>query len=284
MSTRSPSGDVVAVDRIDDLGDRRALAGEPGLLDLERRRHQDPAVGRDLVAGLEADDVAGHQLLGRDLDAAGRRAGRCAVMISIWRSAATLSAALPSWCRPITALSTVRPRTTSPVETSWRATMLTTAAPTSTSCIRSRYWRRNAFQAGSFGLLGELVRPVPLPPLGDLGRAQADGRVDVEPPADLVARTGGTSRPGRRPVWRALSSRPSRASCELAREVVERRARLRLLLRDEVDPVRRRGSGGTRPPPRRPRWAGTWSTARAAACRPGRATARPRAGGRSRPA
>ena len=27
-----------------------------------------PAVGRDLVARLEADDVAGHQLLGRHLD------------------------------------------------------------------------------------------------------------------------------------------------------------------------------------------------------------------------
>ena len=38
--------------------------------------------------------------------------------------------------------------------------MLTTAAPTSTSCIRSRYWRRNAFHARLLGLLGELVGPV----------------------------------------------------------------------------------------------------------------------------
>jgi hypothetical protein len=82
-----------------------------------------------------------------------------AVMISICRRAATLSAALPSWCRPITALSTVRPSTTMPVDTSWRATMLTTAAPTRTSCIRSRYWRRNAFQPGSLASSASLLGP-----------------------------------------------------------------------------------------------------------------------------
>ena len=82
-----------------------------------------------------------------------------AVMINICRSAATLSAALPSWCRPITALSTVRPRMTSPVETSWSATMLTTAAPTRTSCIRSRYWRRNARHAGSLASSASLLGP-----------------------------------------------------------------------------------------------------------------------------
>ena len=80
-------------------------------------------------------------------------------MISICRSAATLSAALPSWCRPIRALTTVRPRTTNPVETSCRATMLTTAAPTSTSCMRSRYWRRNACQPGSLASSASLFGP-----------------------------------------------------------------------------------------------------------------------------
>ena len=46
----------------------RALAGEARLLDLQRRRHQQTPVGGHLVARLEADDVARHELLGRDLD------------------------------------------------------------------------------------------------------------------------------------------------------------------------------------------------------------------------
>ena len=82
-----------------------------------------------------------------------------AVMISICRRAATLSAALPSWCSPITALRTVSPRTSNPVDTSWMATMLTTAAPTRTSCIRSRYCRRKAFQRGSLAASASLFGP-----------------------------------------------------------------------------------------------------------------------------
>ncbi len=82
-----------------------------------------------------------------------------AVMISICRRAATLSAALPSWCKPITALTTVSPITTRPVETSWSATMLITAAPRSTSCMRSRYWRRNARQLGSLASSARRLGP-----------------------------------------------------------------------------------------------------------------------------
>ena len=64
------------------------------------------------------------------------------------------------WTRMyFTALRTVRANTTSPVETSWRATTPTTAAPTSTSCIRSRYWRRNACQAGSLASSASLSGP-----------------------------------------------------------------------------------------------------------------------------
>ena len=68
--------DVVAGTGVDRLRHRRALAGEPGLLDLERRRHEQAAVGRDLVAGLEPDDVAGHELLRRDLGQLAARGGR----------------------------------------------------------------------------------------------------------------------------------------------------------------------------------------------------------------
>ena len=61
--------DIGALDGPDRLRYRRALAGEPRLLDLERRRHHDPPVRGHLVAGFEHDDVARNQLLGRHLDA-----------------------------------------------------------------------------------------------------------------------------------------------------------------------------------------------------------------------
>ena len=54
---------VRALDWVEALGDGRALAREPGLLDLQCRRDEDPTVGWDLVAGLEADDVTRHELL-----------------------------------------------------------------------------------------------------------------------------------------------------------------------------------------------------------------------------
>ena len=50
------------------LSTGRALAGEGGLLDLEGRGHQQPAVGGHPVAGLEEHDVARHELGGVDLD------------------------------------------------------------------------------------------------------------------------------------------------------------------------------------------------------------------------
>src|SRR5436190_14048061 len=48
---------------------------------------------------------------------------------------------------------------TMPVLNSCRAAMLTIAAPTRTSCIRSRYWRRNARQPGSFFASASLFAP-----------------------------------------------------------------------------------------------------------------------------
>ena len=83
----------------------------------------------------------------------------CARITSIFCSAATLSAALPSWFRPSTALSTVSPMITMPVLNSCRAAMLTIAAPSRTSCIRSRYCRRNARQPGSFFASASLFGP-----------------------------------------------------------------------------------------------------------------------------
>ena len=62
--------------------------------------------------------------------------------------------------------------------------------------------------AGLLGLLGQLVRPVPLPPLEHLGGAQADGRIDVQPATrvsgvELVPRRLGLGRIRRR--WRGRS-------------------------------------------------------------------------------
>ena len=94
---------------------------------------------------------------GRSIASPPRRT--CALMSSIFWSAATLSAALPSWLRPRTAFRTVRAMITMPVDHSCSATMLTIAAPRSTSCMRSRYWRRNACQPGSFLASASLFGP-----------------------------------------------------------------------------------------------------------------------------
>ena len=53
--------------RFDCLQDRSAFARQPGLLDLQRRGHEQATVRRDLVARLEDDDVARHELLGGDV-------------------------------------------------------------------------------------------------------------------------------------------------------------------------------------------------------------------------
>ena len=67
MSLRSPSGDVVAGDRSTPFDDRHALAGQRRLGDLERRGLEQAPVGRDDVSRLDRDDVAGDELVGRDL-------------------------------------------------------------------------------------------------------------------------------------------------------------------------------------------------------------------------
>ena len=58
----------VGSDRVHLLGGGHALAGERGLVDLERRRGEDAGVGRDEVARLEVDDVARDQLVHGEID------------------------------------------------------------------------------------------------------------------------------------------------------------------------------------------------------------------------
>ena len=63
-------------DRSTPLRHRQALAGERRLGDLERGGAQQAPVGGDDVAGLDRDDVAGHELLGRQLGQRSRRGAR----------------------------------------------------------------------------------------------------------------------------------------------------------------------------------------------------------------
>ena len=56
-------------DRLDPLVDRLGLAGQRRLLEQEAARADQPEVRRHLVARLQDDDVAGHQLVGGDLGA-----------------------------------------------------------------------------------------------------------------------------------------------------------------------------------------------------------------------
>ena len=114
MSSAVAERDVVARHRLDRLQHRRALARQRRLLDLERGGDEQPPVGRDLVAGLEGDDVARARAPRRGCRPAAPPRRTCALISSIFWSAATLSAALPSWFRPSTALSTVRPMITMP--------------------------------------------------------------------------------------------------------------------------------------------------------------------------
>ena len=62
-----PERRIGSLDGVGALGDRQALPGERRLRDLQRRRPQQPSVGRDDIAGLDRDDIARHQLLGGDL-------------------------------------------------------------------------------------------------------------------------------------------------------------------------------------------------------------------------
>ena len=78
----------------------------------------------------------------------------------IWASALTLSSALASWRSPITALKSVSPASTTDVPTSPVTMRLTAAAASSTICMKSRYWRTNAWKPDSVLLAGSRLGPL----------------------------------------------------------------------------------------------------------------------------
>ena len=136
-------------DGVDALGHRRALAGQRRLVDLERRGAQDAAVGRDEVARLDVDDVARDELAPWGPGRPRRRGATLALTTIIFCSAATLASALPSWLRPRKALKSVSRISRTPVANWPGRNRLTPPATSSTICIGSPYWRRNALPASA---------------------------------------------------------------------------------------------------------------------------------------
>ena len=63
----SPTPGLSPVDDPALLGRGDALAGQPGLVDLQRRGLDDPPVGAHVVTRREQDHVADHDLVGVDL-------------------------------------------------------------------------------------------------------------------------------------------------------------------------------------------------------------------------
>ena len=82
-----------------------------------------------------------------------------AVTIIIFCSAATAASALPSCCRPRTALPSVSKISRMPVPSCLRGKRLRTPAASRTICMGSEYWRMNASQPGSALPAASLLGP-----------------------------------------------------------------------------------------------------------------------------
>ena len=107
-------------------------------------------------------------------------------MINICRRAATLSAALPSWCKPIKALTTVK----ADDHQSCRDILQGDDAHDRRTEQHQLHQVAVLAQEGSpprlLGFLGELVRSVLLSPFEHRGGAEADCRIDVQLPTHIV--------------------------------------------------------------------------------------------------
>ena len=158
-------------DGVDALRDRRALARQGRLVDLERRRADDPAVRRDEVARLDVDDVARDESSMATIDDLAARRTFAWTTIIFW-SAATLASALPSWLRPRKALKTVSRISRTPVANWPGRNRLTMPATSRTICIGSRVLAQERLPARLLGRLRELVRADVGAPGRDLGVGQ----------------------------------------------------------------------------------------------------------------
>ena len=187
MSTRSPSGtsSPVTGSRLLDTGVLSPVSPASSISSVAATRIR-PSAGTLSPASKPTMSPGTSSSAGISTRWPSRRT--FAVMISICRSAATLSAALPSWCRPITALSTVRPRTTDPGRDVLQGDDADDRRADQHQLHEVAVLAQEGLPARLLGLLGQLVRTVPLPTLGNLGGAQTGRRIDVQPATDLVGR------------------------------------------------------------------------------------------------
>ena len=134
MSVCSPGREVGPLRDLDALRRRHTLAGQRGLVDLQRARLDDPAVGRHLITGGQQDDIADDHLLG-GISASDPSRRTRAVAFTIALSAFIALSALPSWRRPTTALSDGDQRSAGRAVLHSLITSETMAAPTRIICM-----------------------------------------------------------------------------------------------------------------------------------------------------
>ena len=178
-------GDLVAGDRVDDLRDRCALAGEAGLLDLERGRRPGcgrrrgpcrpprsrrcprepaPPPGSDpLAVATDARRHDEHLAEGRDA------LRRLALLVQTHHRVQDRQPEHDQPCRDVLQGDDADDR-----------------GPDQHQLHEVPVLAQEQLPGRLLRLLGQLVRPVALPPRLDLGRAQADRRIHVQPPADIV--------------------------------------------------------------------------------------------------
>ena len=178
--------DVLSADRVDALRDGQALARERGLGDLERRRLQQTAVGRDDVAGLDRDDVAGDQLFSVHLE-------QLAVAVHLGLDEHhLLQGGDGRGCLPLLVHPQDRVEDRQQEQHEAGAPLLdrqaADAGDEQHDLHRVVVLADERAPAGLGLALGELVRPILLEPGGGLGGRQAVRRIDLQRGRDLVSR------------------------------------------------------------------------------------------------
>ena len=170
-----------------------------------------PSAG-NLVARLERDDVPGDELLGRDSTSSPPRRA-CALITSIFCSAATLSAALPSWFRPRTAFKHRQADDHHAGRELLERDDADDRGAEQDELHEVAVLAQERSPARLLLRLLELVRPEPLAPPLYLGGVEARGRIDAElvacllrcegVPGSRAPKSGQVSHDARR-VWRTL--------------------------------------------------------------------------------
>ncbi len=158
MSVRSPSGVSPAARVSTDLATGRLspVSADSAISSVAASSRR-PSAGTMSPASTATTSPGTSCSAGNSTSCPSRRT-RALMNIIFW-SAATASAALPSWWRPRTALKIVSRRTTMPVPYSCSGQMLPMPTTSRTTCIASRYWRTNARQRGSGFVSANLFGP-----------------------------------------------------------------------------------------------------------------------------